>query len=854
MDNVNAPELTTEEYIARLESENAKLRKINEVLVYRVETGSHQSTTPYAAFEHSVSLAELVRERTEELNEALDEVKASHRALTVANAETALVSQLLSDAIESISDAFVLFDDERCVVQFNSKFSKIWSEVGLRIQPGLSLAELDAIAHHSGLIARIYPATESTAKVYLLSNGRWIQMSERPTAEGGLVVLYTDISDLMARESEQREFALAQQSQLMKRTIDNLSQGIVLVNRGGSPELWNQQFLNLTGLTTADLESDKPFNVLIRSSRALQEHRRQTRQTKFGVAESVYHTTLGQILEIKTHPLPDGSSVYTFSDITERHAYEESLRQSEQWIRLITDNVPAMIAFVGPDRCFRFTNRGYENWLGAEPEELIGLSIDNLILSDSVLGTTGNMVERALRGENLTFESWERNAKGERRYLLKAYVANFDSQGRPDGFFVMNRDITERHQHAAQLESRVVERTAELTKLNRELESAKLEAEQANLSKTKFLAAVSHDLLQPLNAARLFTASLEERAKSSQIGQLASSISTSLDDVESLLRTLVDISKLDAGVVQAESTQFPARRLLDNLATEFREVARSQSLDFHYDPADIHIESDSQLLARILRNLLTNAIRYTDQGSVRLRVREKNDWLNIQVWDTGPGIAKEDKQAIFQEFKRLEGMKQKSDRGLGLGLAIVDKLSRVLNHPIKVTSRLGRGSMFSVSVPIVHSPSPESLPNPAIVSDAISDRLNGAKIWLIDNDIAICNAMADLLGGWGCELVTATSLEALSECVDISTYPVDLLIVDYHLDNDELGIDAAEAVVSTRDDDLTVLMITANYSKDVNEEIRDRGYLLMNKPVKPLKLKTLLAHLISQKAAKRVDV
>lgn len=830
--------------LAELEAENSKLRKINQVLIQRVEAGTGQVATPYAAFEHSVSLAELVRERTDELNQALEEIRTSHKAISRANLETAVANQRLGDAIESISDAFVLFDTSRRVILFNSKFASIWIDVGIEISRGIKLAELDALAYRSGLIARVYPATDSSAKVYLLANGRWIQMSERPTAEGGLVILYTDISELMARESEQREFALEQQSQLMKRTIDNLSQGVVLVDRYGLSKLWNRQFLQLTGISPERLQGDITFQQLIRSNRALQAHSLQTRRAA-GTAESIYHNPLGQVLEIKSHPLPDGSSVYTFSDITERFAYEESLRQSEQWIRLITDNVPAMIAFIGPDRCYRFTNRGYEHWHGVAPGLLIGQSIDRQINTE---GSAENRepIANALAGSNQTFEIWEVNADGERRYLLKTYVANIDAQGRPDGFFVMNRDITERHQYAEELEKAVIERTTALTQLNSELELAKQQADQANLSKTKFLAAVSHDLLQPLNAARLFTASLEEKSAGSPTETLATSISSSLDDVEGLLRTLVDISKLDAGVVQAKPTPFPANQLLNNLATEFRQVAQAKNLRFDYDDTCHYIESDSQLLARILRNLLTNAIRYTPSGGIRLRARPRGDQLVIQVWDSGPGIHAQDRQSIFEEFKRLKGADKSTDKGLGLGLAIVDKLSRVLAHPIDLKSRVGRGSMFSVQVPIVQAAQQDRVADQQDPVQIAISPLQGTRIWLIDNDPAICAAMTELLTNWGACVQTAAALTELAQQVEIATDPLDLLIVDYHLDDNQIGTDAAAQILARRTRAVPVLMITANYSADLNQQIRERGFHLMNKPVKPLKLKTLLTHLTTR--------
>lgn len=844
-----------------LENENRKLKKINSVLIDRVESSGSQGANPYAAFEHSVVLAEQVRERTEALNAVLSELKVSHRALKQANEQAALANQRLIDAIESISDAFVLFDSERKIVLFNSKFRDVWHSTGLNIETGTTIQDISRLAQESGLIVEEYPSNNSDgSKVYRLADERWVQMSERPTQEGGLVILYTDITELKANETAKRETALAEKTKQLQRTVDNLSQGVVLVNPEGSVELWNDRFLELTGVEFSQVDSYPPFAAIMLDNHSILQHALTAAQ-QGEVLASEQRGKSGQVIEVRTHPMPEGGFVNTYTDITERHRYAESLRQSEQWIRLITDNVPAMIAYLDRDLHYRFTNKVYDQWFGKEPGELAGESVYSAYTPEEY-ETLKPYADRALAGENVTFEVWQNNALGEARYMLKSYVANFDQSGEPDGFFVMIRDITERRRSAEALkqshqllEQRVEERTSELTEVNKQLRSeveeraaaelrmrqAMQEAEEANLSKTKFLAAVSHDLLQPLNAARLFSGALSESIQQEKHKSLAQSVSNSLDDVESLLRTLVDISKLDAGVVKADVISFSMKRLGDTLAAEFKQLASEVELDFRYVCCNSVIRSDSQLLARILRNFLTNSIRYTTQGRILLGCRRKGDNLIIQVWDTGPGIPKEKQNEIFEEFRRLKKDQPGQEKGLGLGLAIVDKISRVLGHKISVDSVEGKGSVFSVEVPLGKE-QVQVAAGPQI--PVMMERLDGANIWLIDNDIAICEGMGTLLSGWGCNIITALSVEDLSNKVDLDQDPVDLLIVDYHLDNDENGIDAAREVLGQVEEIPPVLMITANYSQELNQEIRDHGFFLMNKPIKPLKLKTTLTHML----------
>lgn len=848
--------------LARLRLENHKLQRINGALIERVESGATRGNDPYAAFQHSVVLAEQVRERTDALNQAMAELKAGNHLLSEARLRAETAHQHLIDAIESISDAFVLFDADQRIVLFNSRFKAFWSNSRVRINAGMRLTEVKRLMMNNALFTEEPRGHADENLLYRLQNGRWLQVSERPTQEGGRVILFTDITDVKLSETVRREQAVAQKSHLLQRAVDNLSQGVAMVNAEGILELWNRRFLELSGL--APVAAHRPFAEVIADS----ELNLLTPASRDGngrpVRECEQRLYDGRVLEIRTHPLPTGGFVNTFTDITERYQHAEALSESEHWIRLITDHVPALIAYLNADLVYEFTNKVYEEWYCWPRGVMLGQSLRE-VHSEQHYQRLESYVARALAGESVTFEFAETNVNNQERYMLRSYVPNRLASGEVVGIFVLIRDITERrrtaealHQAYQNLELRVRERTAELTILNDQLlreiderrlvesrlREAKQEAEQANLSKTKFLAAVSHDLLQPLNAARLFTSALLERREPMSSEILVRNVSNSLEDVENLLGTLVDISKLDAGVIKADIAPFALSELLDNLAAEYTQVARSEGLQLHFIGCSALVRSDIQLLARILRNLLSNAIRYTCSGRVVLGCRRHHQCLTIEVWDSGMGIAEHRLEEIFQEFKRGDVQRPDQDRGLGLGLAIVEKIAGILGHRIHVRSWPGRGSMFSVEVPLsATAPKP---PPVLQMSEPMLERLRGARIWVLDNDATICAGMRTLLEGWGCRVVTALSEEDLARQVDNFHAEADLLIADYHLDNDQNGVDAVARINARRASPIPAMMITANYSNELKQQIRELGHTLMHKPVRPMKLKTAMSHLLGR--------
>ncbi|GLS91098.1 hybrid sensor histidine kinase/response regulator [Psychromonas marina] len=831
----------------QLKRDNAKLLKINRALMQRVEEGGNQSA-PYATFEHSVHLAEQVREKTEILNETLAQLERSNRQLKT-------FKQRFTDAIESISEAFVLLDSSGEIILQNSNFEAFLLSSKL---PSETVLNLKTVTEKSTNNRQTINGSEVLKPVYQLPDGRWFQLNERRTVEGGRVLLYTDISALKEAETVRYEQAMAQKSQQLQNLMDNLSQGVVLFNSQNEIEVWNNRFVQLSQLSEQQLSSKRNLS-------ALQRLTELDLRTQFHLGKESYVQTLSDetVLEVRVHQLHDGKIIKTYTDITERHRYALSVQENERRLRLITDNVPAMIAYISADLKFEFTNQVYIDWYGSTTRGLDISALDESLNYKQIQP----YVKRALKGESVIFESREINRVGELSYLLKSYVPNLDTNGNALGFFVLIRDITERRINALalqkahdQLEVRVIERTSQLQSLNQKLVAeveerrqaqsdlhiAIREAKQANLSKTKFLAAVSHDLLQPLNAAQLFTSSIVEHPLTSDVNRLVSSVNSSLNDLENLICTLVDISKLDAGVVRADKGCFKLSELLDNLANEYHQQSEFYAVQLRYVRCDCLVYSDSVLLARILRNLLSNAFRYTDKGKVLLGCRRRGNNICIEVWDNGAGIEQNQQAEIFKEFKRLKSSPSAFSNGLGLGLAIVEKLSKVLDHPIKVSSTLGKGSLFSVQLPLASNddlPDITTLPQPTLINTELAAR----TIWLVDNDINICLAMRTLLEKWGCIIVTAVSLSDLQQQVDLSHDHADMLIVDYHLDDGINGLQVAEQINLLRRSILPVLMITANYNKSLKNKIKEHGLLLLNKPVKALKLKISLLHLLNGK-------
>jgi Na+/proline symporter/signal transduction histidine kinase len=387
------------------------------------------------------------------------------------------------------------------------------------------------------------------------------------------------------------------------------------------------------------------------------------------------------------------------------------------------------------------------------------------------------------------------------------------------------------------LERRVQERTEELTRLNAALARAKGEADAANISKTRFLAAASHDILQPLNAARLYVTSLIERQGGREDAPLIDNIDASLEAVEEIFGALLDMSRLDTGVMRPEFASFRVGELMRQIVLEFAPLATARGLELKLVPSSLVVRSDRRLLRRLLQNLVSNAIKYTPSGRVLVGCRRRGDQLRIDVYDTGIGIPQSKQRDIFVEFHRLD-QGAKIARGLGLGLSIVERVARVLGGTIDIESTIGRGSRFSVLVPRSDA-APIALPQ-RDETRLDPGQLAGTTALCIDNEPAVLDGMETLLRGWGCAVIKAPDLSlALAAVAESPTMPNGLL-VDYHLDEGN-GIEAIELLRLHYGADLPAILITADRSPAVRETARVQAIQVLHKPLKPAALRAMLA-------------
>ncbi len=386
-----------------------------------------------------------------------------------------------------------------------------------------------------------------------------------------------------------------------------------------------------------------------------------------------------------------------------------------------------------------------------------------------------------------------------------------------------------------ELERKVAERTQEL--------------ELANAAKSRFLAMASHDLRQPLHALGLFVAQLRTPLKSGERTKTIERIDATRKEMDEMFNSLLDISRLDAGILTPKITEFPIARLLQTIETTFDQATREKGLRLRVRRSDAWVRSDAMLLERILLNLVSNAVRYTLRGGIIVGCRRRGEMLRIEVWDSGPGIPEDQKQNIFGEFFQLPGPERNRYGGLGLGLAIVDRLRVLLNHQVDLASTVGRGSRFAILIPMadkcVTSTEPVDTPRPAVVA------VEGKVILVIADAPIVREETGGLLGKWGYSVLTAGSDEAALIRLAERQQRLDLIISDYHLASGKTGIRAIEQISAAFGSSIPAILTSGDTAPEPLRDAKDRGYILLHKPVDPMRLRAVMQEFLRDQDDRR---
>lgn len=521
------------------------------------------------------------------------------------------------------------------------------------------------------------------------------------------------------------------------------------------------------------------------------------------------------------------------------------LDQASQWQRFnqnllmtMIDHMTQGVSVVDENMCLVAWNNQYLK-LFDYPKDLVyvGCPIADLIRYNAERGECGpGSVEEHVRKRI----HWMQVGSAHEFERIRKDGRVIQMRGNPiegGGFVTTFADITAFRENEAVLEARVMDRTQQLADALTEQQLAREQADKANMSKSRFIAAASHDLLQPMHAARLFSIVLEQSVQSEQERQTLQQLDRALYGAESMLSALLDIARLEGGSLQPKRQAYPLHDLLSDLSLQFKSIAAQRNIQLKVHDAQFWIDTDPQWIRRIIQNFVSNALRYTASGRVVvgvLRSARKPQHIRIGVWDTGPGIAEEQRIKLFQEFERCGHTSPWGEQGLGLGLAIVQRMTSLLDYPVEVYSELGKGSTFMIEVPTV--PAPQK--TVAALQQNTAILATGYRVLCLDNDETILDGMAALLSKWGYDVFKATEPE--QALTIIQTENIQVWLIDQHLNRDQLGMDF---ILAHRPVSVPVALITADSDPELPQRLKEMNIVLLKKPLKPAGLRAWLSGL-----------
>jgi len=378
------------------------------------------------------------------------------------------------------------------------------------------------------------------------------------------------------------------------------------------------------------------------------------------------------------------------------------------------------------------------------------------------------------------------------------------------------------------------------------LQNAKFDAERANKAKSVFLASASHDLRQPLNAMQMYIAALQSKVKDKEILRIIEDINSVSISTARLLNALLDVSELEVGAIKPRHEIFSVNNILISIFQSFLPLAKDKELDFRIVPSSLYVRSDPALLERILGNFMSNAIRYTNKGSVLIGCRKRGDKVSVEVWDTGCGISDDQMSLIYEDFYQVENKERDRGKGLGLGLALAKRLADSLDHTINSKSTLGAGSCFSVSVDLAENKADKNL------DDGFMNIMNlsGVNVFLVEDDIDVLKATKQLLESWGCKVKTARNKDEVMNLIKENPYDnPDIILADNRLPGDASGIDITYLIQEKLQASIPCVIMTGDVERNHVQSIIDQGFPVLLKPIQPAKFRAMLSHLIQAKEA-----
>ncbi|PKU21433.1 NahK/ErcS family hybrid sensor histidine kinase/response regulator [Telmatospirillum siberiense] len=749
------------------------------------------------------------------------------------------IQRHLLDAVEYLTHGLVIFDAAGRLVLCNERFRQFFPQVLAKQGAATTYQEFvrslaEGWMSDPGAIGQWVDEHVDRHRLGLTHecqalDGRWFLVRDLRLPDGSTVLTGTDITGLKRRET-----ALRESEARFRAIFQHAAVGVAVIRSGGRIVQTNPALDSMLGYGVCELTAMR-YGDLVHPD-DLETEARLARRLLDGEIDCFRHEARylhksgryvwGRLTVSLVRGLGDDSfGVAMIENIDERKKAETDLMT----FRAVAEAAAEAIVILSLDGTPFYVNPAYEKLFGPCGNGELPHHYWDHYTEDAQRTIRQIVLPLLERGQG--WEGILKAAVGRRIFPIWQRAGTvFDGMGRAQFHFVFMHDHSNQQQ------------------IRDELCKAKELAEQANIAKTRFLAAASHDLRQPLQALSMFVAVLASRSHSPEDALLIQRIDDSVGAVETLLNGLLDVSKLEAGLVVPAPASFDIAPLLSRLASEFQPLAAEVGLGFHLVTSHAVVRSDPALLERILRNLLNNAVRYTKNGRVLLGCRRRRDTMVIEVWDTGIGIPQNQLKLIFREFHQLGNSARDRRQGLGLGLAIVDRLAQLLDHRIDVASEPQRGSVFSVEVPLAKVPAITPLqPRQA----PLASRRYDATILIIEDEPDVLESTCLLLESWGFNVLSAKDCdEALRRMSEWPAKP-DLILADYRLQSGTTGVQAVNLIRARLKIALPAIILTGDTAPERLRQAKASGHGLLHKPVQPVMLHRMIDEALSMSLSDR---